>query len=90
MIRNARARHPGLEFRRTDVHEFDCDEQFDVIICSDLVNELWDVQRALMQARRLSHAGTRLIVNSYSRLWEIPRRAAERLRLEYARFTGAS
>jgi SAM-dependent methyltransferase len=81
MVRNARARHPELEFRHADAHEFSCDEQFDVIICSDLVNELWDVQRALTQARRLSHPGTRLILNSYSRLWEIPRRAAERLHL---------
>ncbi|HLH42010.1 MAG TPA: glycosyltransferase [Bryobacteraceae bacterium] len=81
MIRKARARHAELEFRHADAHEFQCDEQFDVIVCSDLVNELWDVQRALVQARRLSHPGTRLILNSYSRLWEIPRRAAERLRL---------
>ena len=81
MVLNARARHPMLEFRHADAQEFECDEQFDVIVCADLVNELWDVQRALMRARRLSHAGTRLIVNSYSRLWEIPRRAAERLRL---------
>ena len=80
-VRNARARHPGLEFRHADAHKFECGEQFDAIICSDLVNELWDVQRALTQARRLSHAGTRLILNSYSRLWEIPRRAAERLRM---------
>jgi SAM-dependent methyltransferase len=81
MIRSARAKHPDLEFRHEDAHEFECHEQFDLIVCSDLVNELWDVQRALMQARRLSHAGTRLIMNSYSRLWEIPRRVGERLRL---------
>jgi SAM-dependent methyltransferase len=80
-IRAARARHPELEFQLADAHEFECGEQFDVIVCSDLINELWDVQSVLMQARRVSHSGTRLIVNSYSRLWEIPRRLAERLRL---------
>jgi SAM-dependent methyltransferase len=80
-IQGARARHPQpeLEFLEADAHDFECDEKFDVIILSDLVNELWDVQRALIQARRISHPGTRLILNSYSRLWEIPRRMAERL-----------
>jgi SAM-dependent methyltransferase len=82
-IQAARARHPQieLEFLEADAHDFECGEKFDVIICSDLVNELWDVQRALIQGRRVSHPGTRLILNSYSRLWEIPRRIAERLGL---------
>jgi SAM-dependent methyltransferase len=82
-IQGARTRHPQLEleFLEADTHDFECDEKFDVIICSDLVNELWDVQQALIQARRVSHSGTRLILNSYSRLWEIPRRMAERLGL---------
>ncbi|MBV8841235.1 MAG: glycosyltransferase [Bryobacterales bacterium] len=80
-IKLAGQKHPDIEFRHADAHAFECDETFDAIICSDLVNELWDVQRVLSLARRLSHPGTRVILNSYSRLWEIPRRAAEKLML---------
>jgi len=86
MIQRARATHSApehrdLEFRTMDVHFVDSDEQFDVIVCSDLVNELWDVQQVLEQARKVSHSSTRIIINSYSRLWEIPRRIADRIGL---------
>jgi hypothetical protein len=78
MIGKARAKHPDCEFIEADVHEFGCGETFDYILCSDLVNELWDVQQVLRVAGRHSHSGTRIIVNSYSRLWEMPRRLAEK------------
>lgn len=86
MIRSARESHPeekfpGLEFRVMDAHHLETEERFDVIVFSDLVNDLWDVQRVLEQVRKLSHASTRVILNSYSRLWEIPRRIADRLGL---------
>jgi SAM-dependent methyltransferase len=81
MIARARARHPRLDFAEADVHAFDLGENFDYIICSDLVNELWDVQQVLEQARRHSHESTRIIINSYSRVWELPRRIAETLGL---------
>ena len=51
--------------------------KFDFMICSDLLNDVWDVQRVLEQAARLSHPSTRLIINNYSRVWELPRRIAE-------------
>ncbi len=81
MVEHARSSFPNLEFRLGDAHRLELSETFDVIVCSDLVNELWDVQQVLEQARRCSHASTRLILNSHSRLWEIPRRIAEMLGL---------
>ena len=45
-------------------------EKFDVIILSDLVNDLWDVQTVLQQVRQLTTPRSRIIINSYSRLWE--------------------
>ena len=81
MLRTAKQRHPGLKFVQQDVHELDLQEQFDYIICSDLVNELWDVQRVFEAARKHCHLSTRIILNAYSHLWEGPRHVAEWLRL---------
>ena len=70
MIRAARRRHPHIRFVHADVHALDLTEKFDVIILSDLVNDLWDVQIVLQQVSQLSAPRTRIIINSYSRLWE--------------------
>jgi ubiquinone/menaquinone biosynthesis C-methylase UbiE len=77
MLERARARHPGINWLEGDAHSFELNEQFDFIVCSDLLNDVWDVQRALDRAAAHSHPGTRLINNTYSRVWELPRRAAE-------------
>jgi SAM-dependent methyltransferase len=81
MIARARERHPRLQFIEADVLELADHERFDVIILSDLVNDLWDVQATLEHVVRLCYAGTRLLVNLHSRLWELPLRAAQRLGL---------
>jgi len=84
MIRRAaqlRQRHPQLRFIQADAHELSLDETFDAIILSDLLNDLWDVQTVLQQVARLATSRTRLIINSYSRLWELPLALAERLGL---------
>ena len=78
MLERARARHPSLTFLAADAHSLDLAQTFDFIVCADLVNDLWDVQKVFETAARHSHPSTRIIVNSYSRLWELPRRLAER------------
>ncbi len=80
-VEQAQQRHPHLHFQQGDVHSLKLDEQFDYIICSDLVNDLWDV--LLGFERLLPHCKdtTRLILNAYSRVWEMPRRVAEKLGL---------
>ncbi len=81
MIERARLRYPQLRFLCKDAHTVDLGEKFDFIICSDLVNELWDVQHVLERAARHAEPHTRIIVNAYSRLWEAPRRLAEAVHL---------
>jgi SAM-dependent methyltransferase len=81
MIAWARERHPYLRFVEADVHDLAMTEPFDVIILSDLVNELWDVQRVFERLVPLCTARTRLIVNTYSRLWELPLALVRRLGL---------
>jgi SAM-dependent methyltransferase len=69
MLEYARRKHPGLCFVLADAQELPLREKFDVVILSDLVNDLWDVQEVLMQVARVSHAGTRIIVNYHNHLW---------------------
>jgi len=81
MLERARQRHPELRFVCADAHTLDIEGPFDVIILSDLVNDLWDVQTVLTQAARLCHPRTRVILNFYSRVWEVPLAFAQSLGL---------
>ena len=81
MLALARDRYPDLYFVQADVHELVLDQVFDVIILSDLVNDLWNVQTAFEHFRRQCHSRTRIVLNFYSRLWEFPLHVAERMRL---------
>ena len=79
MICRAQARYSNLEIIHADVHDLSMlEETFDVIILSDLVNDLWDVQRVFEQVKHLCHPRTRLILNFYSRLWQLPLGLAQR------------
>jgi SAM-dependent methyltransferase len=82
MIQRARERHPDLEFVHADAHDLSgIKEMFDIIILSDLVNDLWDVQRVLEQIRALCTPRTRIILNFYSRLWQLPLSMAQKINL---------
>lgn len=81
MIQQAARKHPHLHFVRGDAHELPLDEPFDVIILSDLVNDLWDVQKVFEELRRLSTPDTRIILNFHSRLWQLPLAIAQKLGL---------
>ena len=82
MVCRAKQKHPELEFLNADTHDLsEIQEKFDVIILSDLVNDLWDVQRVFEQLKPLCWAHTRVILNFYSRLWQIPLSIARRLNL---------
>ena len=73
MIANARELHPDLRFVQADAHDVSSlSGTFDVILLSDLLHDVWDVQGLLTGLTRLCHPGTRLIANFYSRLWEGP------------------
>ena len=72
MLRYARKKNPGLFFIQADVHAIPLKCKFDIIILSDLVNDLWDVQRVLNQVAQFSHHGTRVILNFHNQFWRIP------------------
>jgi SAM-dependent methyltransferase len=77
MIDVARERHPELHFAVADAHDLSgVTSPFDVIVLSDLLHDVWDVQGLLAGLQRLCHSGTRVLMNFYSRLWELPLGAA--------------
>lgn len=81
-ISRAKERHPHLEFHQLDAHDLSgLEGEFDIVIFSDAINDLWDVQRALEQVRKFCVPHTRLILNFYSHLWQFPLAIAQSLNL---------
>ena len=71
MIARARHKYPELTWLTADAHDLaSLDGPFDVIILSDLVDDLWDVQRVLANVQRLCTPKSRILINSYGKIWE--------------------
>ena len=81
LIDTAKSKHPGLHFEVADAGALELEGEFDFIICSDLLNDLWDVQTVFEKIAIHCHPGTRILMNCYSRLWEGPRHLAEAMGL---------
>lgn len=72
MVAEASRRHPALEFVVADAHDMSLEGTFEVVILSDLINDVWDVQAVLEQVHRLCTPRTRVILNSYNKIWQGP------------------
>lgn len=81
MIRRAEKKHPEIEFIECDAQRLDLNEKFDVVILSDIVNDLWDVQEVFQQIQKLCTPQTRIIINLYSQVWELPLKCVQTLQL---------
>jgi SAM-dependent methyltransferase len=81
MVEAASNRHKNLRFICADAHTLDLPEKFDVIILSDLLNDLWDVQTVFRRLRFLIKPNGRVILNVYSHLWEPILKSVEALGL---------
>ena len=81
MLERARQQHPELRFVQADAHRLSLHGTFDVVILSDLLNDVWDAESVLAQVRRVCHPRTRVLINSYSRVWEPVLSLADRLGL---------
>ncbi len=81
MVRSARRKYPDLHFICADAHDIPLKKQFDVVILSDLINDLWDIQTVLESLHPLCHSGTRIIINFFNNMWRLPILMAKRLHL---------
>ena len=71
MVKIAKGSYPDLEFREADVERLkDWGETFDVIIMSDLVGHLQDIEETFRNLRPFCRSDTRVIVSYYNFLWE--------------------
>lgn len=81
MVARARQRHPHLTFIEADAHTLDLGQTFDVIILSDLLNDVWDVQAVLDRVARHCTPTTRVVMGFFSQVWNLPLRVGRRLKL---------
>lgn len=80
-VQRAERRYPELRFIVADAEEITLERKFDYIILSDLVNGLWNVQKLFDDLRPWCLPSTRVVINTYSRLWELPLAGVKRLKL---------
>ena len=54
MVAAAKARHPGMVFVQADTHAlpFSKEKPFDVVILSDLLNDVWDIEAVFKVDRK--------------------------------------
>ena len=76
MVEHAAKLHPEINFVQSDAVNLELDHQFDFVILSDTINDLWDVQAALQNILNVLKSDGRLIINFYNRLWEFPLKIA--------------
>jgi hypothetical protein len=76
----ATERYPALKFLCGDVTTLD-EQPFDYIIVSSAIMEVDDVQDLLTSLHKFCHPRTRIIIDSYSSLWEPILWLAQKLKL---------
>lgn len=71
LVSQAKEAYPEVEFHTMAAESFDLgNENFDVIILSNLTGFLNDVQTVFERLHSVCHPDTRIIITSYNRLWE--------------------
>ena len=78
--RAAQSIRNSVSCRATSV-KLSLNTRFDYVILSDLINDLWDVQTTIERVASVCTPATRVIINTYSRMWELPLRMAGRMGL---------
>jgi ubiquinone/menaquinone biosynthesis C-methylase UbiE len=78
----ARKKYPHLEFHQADAIEYSPDTSIDYIIISDLITSLWDIQAFFRNVRTYVSPRTKIIISSYSYIWEPVLKLGETLGLK--------
>ena len=83
MVRIARERYSNQEFRLGDMEKIEgWEEDFDILIMSDVVGHLMDIEETLRQLHIFCRPDTRIIISYYNFLWEPVLKMGEMLGLK--------
>ncbi len=77
MIRLAKEQFKDISFYEMPAEDITLQSKFDVVVMSNLIGLLPDIEQAFNQLQNVVHEKTRLIVTSYNRMWEPVIRFAE-------------
>lgn len=70
MIDIAKKQFDDVEFMVMPAEHIQLEEKFDLVILSNLIGFVDDVQNVLHQLRKVSHANTKIIITYYNFFWE--------------------
>lgn len=70
MIDEAKKQFPDIEFVCMSAEEIKLEKKYDVIILSNLVGYLLDIQRVFEEIMKVSHKETKIIITYYNIYWE--------------------
>ncbi len=82
MIDIARKQFPDLDLKVMAAENLQLTEKFDLVILSNLIGYLHDVQAVFEELHKVCHSRTRIIVTYYNHLWEPLLKSAEYLGLK--------
>ena len=86
MIAEARRQFPALDFRVVNAENLDPlqGETYDVVIISNLIGYVEDIQSVLAEVKKVCHAQTRVMVTYHNSLWEPMLSLGEKIGLKTA------
>ncbi|TAJ09067.1 glycosyltransferase [Marinilabiliaceae bacterium JC017] len=70
LIQQAKTQFPDIRFEVMEAEQITLQEKYDVIILSNLIGIVDDIEQVFNELKKVSHEKTRIIVTYYSRLWE--------------------
>jgi len=82
MIQQAKEQYPGIEFQIMDAEALTISEPFDVIIISNTIGYLNDVQKVFEGLHKVSHPKTKIFITYYNYMWQPILKLAEVLGLK--------
>jgi ubiquinone/menaquinone biosynthesis C-methylase UbiE len=82
MINQAKLRYPDIEFLVMDASKLELEEKFDVIILSNTLGYLDNIQDILLALKSVCKPNTRIIITNYNQFWEPILKFGEFLRIK--------
>lgn len=70
MIKQAKVKHPEIDFYEMDAEDIDLADKFDVVIISNSIGYFIDIQAVMMSLKKVCKPDTRVIITYYNQFWE--------------------